>query len=77
MQKPRLLVLFAIFSLGTGFSQSLNDPLSQSTNSQGINSQGQVLDCSDPSLAQTGVCNGQSQNSGNAQSESVNVAGGL
>jgi protein involved in polysaccharide export with SLBB domain len=67
MQKSLPLVLFAVFSLGTGFSQSLNDPLSQSTNSQGINSQGQVLDCSDPSLAQTGVCNGQSQGSGNSQ----------
>jgi protein involved in polysaccharide export with SLBB domain len=66
MQKS-LLVLFAVFSLGTSFSQSLSDPLSQSTNSQNTNSQGQVLDCSDPSLAQTGICNGQSQSSGNGQ----------
>jgi protein involved in polysaccharide export with SLBB domain len=63
MQKLLPLALFIAFS-GTCFSQSLgfgNDPLSQGT------SQGNTVDCSDPTIAGTAQCSGaQGQRSGAA-----------
>jgi protein involved in polysaccharide export with SLBB domain len=67
MQKSLLLASFAICSVLTCFSQSL-DPLSQGTGSQGT---GSVPDCTDPNMAATPLCNAlQSQGSGNLPSSS-------
>src|ERR1039457_3014997 len=63
MQKPLLLALFVVFSVGTSFSQSLDDPLSQGTTSQGA-----TVDCSDPTMAGSAQCStGQAQGSNNSQ----------
>ena len=54
MQKSLpLICLFILFSIGICFSQSLNDPLSQGTSSQGT-----TVDCSDPSMANSAQCSG-------------------
>jgi len=64
MQKSLLFVLSIVFSVGVCFSQSLNDPLSQGTTTQGT-----APDCSDPSMAGTALCSAvQGQGSGNVQS---------
>lgn len=63
MQKPLLLALFFVFSVGVCFSQSLGDPLSQ-----GLPSQNTVPDCSDPSMAGSAQCSAaQAQTSGGNQ----------
>jgi protein involved in polysaccharide export with SLBB domain len=56
MRKLLLFTLCVVFSSGWGFSQSLNDPLSQ-----GIPSQSTTVDCSDPSMAGTQQCSAQAQ----------------
>jgi protein involved in polysaccharide export with SLBB domain len=64
MQKSVLLALFVVLSVEICFSQSLNDPLSQGTTSQGT-TQGTTVDCSDPSMAGTALCSAsQGQRSG-------------
>jgi protein involved in polysaccharide export with SLBB domain len=60
MQKLPLLVLFIVFTVGLCCSQSLSDPLSQGTSSQG-NSQGTSVDCSDPTMANTPLCSSAQQ----------------
>src|SRR5579863_5498957 len=50
MRRPLLLTLMLVFSAGGCFSQSLGDPLSQST------SQDAATDCSDPSMAASPQC---------------------
>jgi len=63
MQKLRLLALFTVISVGACFSQSLNDPLSQGTSSQGS-----TVDCSDPTMAASPLCSrAQAQGSSNVQ----------
>ncbi|HXO32484.1 MAG TPA: SLBB domain-containing protein [Candidatus Acidoferrales bacterium] len=67
MQKLPLLVLFIVFTVGLCCSQSLSDPLSQGTSSQG-NSQGTSVDCSDPTMANTPLCSSaQQQRTSNIQ----------
>jgi protein involved in polysaccharide export with SLBB domain len=68
MQKPLLLFLFvAVLSCEISFPQSLNDPLTQGTTSQGTS-----IDCSDPSNAGSVQCAAaQAQRSGAAQGEGV------
>ena len=62
MQKSRFLGLFIVFSVGVCFSQSLDDPRSQGTTTQG------VADCSDPSQAGSAACSAaQAQRSGSSQ----------
>ena len=51
MQKSLLLTLFVTLTVAGCFSQSLNDPLAQGTNSQGA-----TADCSDPSMANSAQC---------------------
>jgi hypothetical protein len=64
MQKFGLSALFVVFFIGACFSQSLNDPLSQGTTSQG------TADCSDPSNAGSAQCvAAQAQRSGSIQGE--------
>ncbi len=53
MQKSLLLTLFVTLTVAGCFSQSLNDPLAQGTNSQGA-----TADCSDPSNANSPQCSG-------------------
>jgi protein involved in polysaccharide export with SLBB domain len=60
MQKLPLLVLFIVFTVGLCCSQSLTDPLSQGTSSQGT-SQGTSVDCSDPTMANTPLCSSAQQ----------------
>jgi protein involved in polysaccharide export with SLBB domain len=63
MRKSLLLALFAVFFIGVCFSQSLNDPLSQGTSSQGT-----TVDCSDPSMAGSPLCSAtQAQRSNGMQ----------
>jgi Polysaccharide biosynthesis/export protein len=58
------LAFFVVVFLSPCFSQSLNDPLSQGTTSQGT-IQGTAVDCSDPSMAATPLCSAaQAQRSG-------------
>ncbi|HVR26894.1 MAG TPA: SLBB domain-containing protein [Candidatus Polarisedimenticolia bacterium] len=56
MHKLPLLVLFIVFTVGLCCSQSLNDPLSQGTSSQGTS-----VDCSDPTMANTPLCSSAQQ----------------
>jgi protein involved in polysaccharide export with SLBB domain len=56
MQKLPLLALFIVFAGGICFSQSLTDPLSQGTSSQGTS-----VDCSDPTVANTPLCSSAQQ----------------
>ena len=56
MQKLPLLVLFIVFSVGLCCSQSLSDPLSQGTSSQGTS-----VDCSDPREANSPLCGSAQQ----------------
>lgn len=56
MQKLPLLALLIVFAGGICFSQSLGDPLSQGTSSQGT-----TADCSDPTLANTPQCSAAEQ----------------
>jgi protein involved in polysaccharide export with SLBB domain len=65
MQKPLLFAFFAIISISACFSQSLNDPLSQSA------PQGGVVDCSDPTMAGSVQCSNAAQ----AQRSSGNQGG--
>src|SRR5579863_6313458 len=51
MPKPLLIPLVVVFFLLPCFSQSLNDPLSQGTQSQST-----ALDCSDPTMASSPQC---------------------
>src|ERR1700693_2131181 len=72
MQKLPLLVLFMVFTVGLCCSQSLNDPFSQGTSSQGTSqgtsSQGTSVDCSDPRIANSPLCSSaQQQRSGSVQ----------
>jgi protein involved in polysaccharide export with SLBB domain len=63
MQKLSLLVLFIVFTVGLCCSQSLSDPLSQGTSSQGTS-----VDCSDPRMANTPLCSStQQQRTGSTQ----------
>jgi protein involved in polysaccharide export with SLBB domain len=63
MQKLQLFALFVLVSVGTCFSQSLGDPLSQ-----GATSQGSTVDCSDPTMAASPLCSrAQTQGSSNGQ----------
>jgi protein involved in polysaccharide export with SLBB domain len=63
MQKSLLLALFLLFAVEAGFSQTLNDPLSQSGTSQN------TIDCTDPTMAATPQCtSAQGQQSGAGQS---------
>jgi len=66
MQKSLpLICLFILFSIGICFSQSLNDPLSQGTSSQGT-----TVDCSDPSMANSAQCSGgQGQRAGGTEGD--------
>jgi protein involved in polysaccharide export with SLBB domain len=65
MQKALLLSLFIALSCEVSFPQSLNDPLSQGTTSQGF-----TADCSDPSNAGSAQCAAaQGQRSGSLQGE--------
>jgi protein involved in polysaccharide export with SLBB domain len=58
MQKPLLLALLLAFTVEAGFSQSLNnDPLMQNLTTQS-QSQGNGVDCSDPTMAGTAQCSG-------------------
>jgi hypothetical protein len=50
MQKSWFLGLFIVFCVGECCSQSIGDPQSQGTTSQG------VADCSDPSMADSAAC---------------------
>jgi protein involved in polysaccharide export with SLBB domain len=56
MQKLPLLVSFIVFTVGLCCSQSLTDPLSQGTSSQGTSA-----DCSDPTMANTPLCSSAQQ----------------
>jgi protein involved in polysaccharide export with SLBB domain len=68
MQKSLLLVLFMAVSAGICFSQFPTDSQLQGTGSQGAGSQGQTIDCTDPTMAQSSQCNGaQGQRSINTQ----------
>src|ERR1700686_1711300 len=71
MQKSWLPVLmFTVLCGSVCFSQSLSNPLSQGTASQG------EVDCSDPSMAGSAQCSGgqgQSQRSGTPQDSSVHT----
>ncbi|HZW80692.1 MAG TPA: polysaccharide biosynthesis/export family protein, partial [Candidatus Deferrimicrobiaceae bacterium] len=51
MPKSLLLTVFVTLTVAGCFSQSLNDPLSQGTSSQGA-----TVDCSDPSMANSAQC---------------------
>jgi protein involved in polysaccharide export with SLBB domain len=60
------LAFFVVFFLSPCFAQSLNDPLSQGTTSQGT-IQGTTVDCSDPSMAASPLCSAaQAQRSGSS-----------
>ncbi len=62
MQKSLLLALFLVFTVEAGFSQILNDPLSQNPASQS------GIDCTDPTMAGSAQCAAaQSQRSGSGQ----------
>lgn len=64
------LALLILFSAGISFSQALNDPLSQSTPSDGV-------DCSDPSMAGSSQCaasQGQGSNAGQGAENSAPVS---
>jgi protein involved in polysaccharide export with SLBB domain len=67
MQKSQLVVLFIVFTAGVCFSQSVSDPLSQGTSSQGAS-----LDCSDPTIANTPLCSSAQQQ----RSSSIQGIGG-
>ena len=67
MQKSLLLALLIVFAVGICFSQSLSDPLSQGTSSQGTS-----VDCSDPTIAATPLCSSAEQQ----RSSSVQGIGG-
>jgi protein involved in polysaccharide export with SLBB domain len=65
MQKFVFSALFVVFFIAACFSQSLNDPLSQGTTSQGV-----TADCSDPSNAGSAQCvAAQAQRSGGIPGE--------
>ncbi len=66
MRKFLLLALFIACPIGIGLSQSISDPLSQGTTSQGS------VDCTDPAMATSPQCTGASQaqqSAGSQQSE--------
>jgi len=67
MQKSKLLVWFIVFTTGLCFSQAVNDSLSQGTSSQGTS-----VDCSDPTIASTPLCNSAQQQ----RSSSTQAVGG-
>ena len=56
MQKSLLFGLVFVLWVGICFSQSLSDPLSQGTSSQGAS-----VDCSDPTIANTPLCSSAQQ----------------
>ena len=56
MQKSLLFGLVFVLWVGICFSQSLSDPLSQGTSSQGAS-----VDCSDPTIADTPLCSSAQQ----------------
>jgi len=67
MQKSLLLALLMVFAVGICSSQSLSDPLSQGTSSQGTS-----VDCSDPTIAATPLCSSAEQQ----RSSSIQGIGG-
>ena len=67
MQKSLLLALLIVFAVGICFSQSLSDPLSQGTSSQGTS-----VDCSDQTIAATPLCSSAEQQ----RSSSIQGIGG-
>src|ERR1700733_380529 len=71
MQKPLLLALLLAFTVEAGFSQTLNnDPLMQNLPSQS-QSQGNGVDCSDPTMAGTAQCSGSQGRAGGQGSGSA------
>ena len=60
MQKLPLLALFIVVTVGLCCSQTLSDPFSQGTSSQGT-SQGTSVDCSDPREANSPLCGSAQQ----------------
>ena len=62
MYKTLPLALLIVLSAGSGFSQTFDDPFSQSTSPSTATGQAQGADCSDPSMANSAQCNsGQGQ----------------
>lgn len=64
MPKSLLLTVFVAMTVAGCFSQSLNDPLAQGTNSQGA-----TADCSDPSMASSAQCSGAQAQRSNGVTE--------
>lgn len=69
MRKTRLLVLFIVLGAGTAFSQSVSDVFSQDSTQQGNT----APDCSDPTMAGTAQCAGQSQRSQGSQNAAAPI----